>query len=224
MRDILFLAHRIPFPPDRGDKIRSWHLLKALGQLGRVHLACFADDEADAAHLPALREAMGGGARRGACRGPADVGKAAAGARALLEGKPVVADPVRQRGACAPSSIGCWPAAAIGTSSLSPARWRSSSPSGSRQRFVMDFGDVDSAKFGQYADEGAGRCAGSTGARRGCCSPSSAPPRRAPTSATSSARPKRACSGRSTGLARHPRALRTASISTISIRRPISRR
>ena len=54
MSDILFLAHRIPFPPDRGDKIRSWHLLKALGQLARVHLACFADDAADAAHLPAL--------------------------------------------------------------------------------------------------------------------------------------------------------------------------
>ncbi|HMC91508.1 MAG TPA: glycosyl transferase family 1, partial [Allosphingosinicella sp.] len=48
--ETLFLAHRIPFPPDRGDKIRSWHLLKHLATLGRVHLACFADDEADAAH------------------------------------------------------------------------------------------------------------------------------------------------------------------------------
>ena len=27
---ILFLAHRLPFPPDRGDKIRSHHILKAL--------------------------------------------------------------------------------------------------------------------------------------------------------------------------------------------------
>ncbi len=61
MREILFLAHRIPFPPDRGDKIRSFHELKHLAGLGRVHLACFADDEADAAHLAALREALGGG-------------------------------------------------------------------------------------------------------------------------------------------------------------------
>src|SRR3546814_15527540 len=60
MDKILFLAHRIPYPPDRGDKIRSWHMLKHLGGLARVHLACFADDEGDAAHLPALREAMGG--------------------------------------------------------------------------------------------------------------------------------------------------------------------
>ena len=50
MNEILFLAHRIPFPPDRGDKIRSWHLLKHLSRLGRVHLACFADDAAE--HLP----------------------------------------------------------------------------------------------------------------------------------------------------------------------------
>ena len=30
MSQILFLAHRLPFPPDRGDKIRSHHVLKAL--------------------------------------------------------------------------------------------------------------------------------------------------------------------------------------------------
>jgi hypothetical protein len=60
MTEILFLAHRIPFPPDRGDKIRSWNVLKHLGTLGTVHLACFADDDRDAAHLAALRDAMGG--------------------------------------------------------------------------------------------------------------------------------------------------------------------
>ena len=30
MSEILFLSHRIPYPPDKGDKIRSYHLLKAL--------------------------------------------------------------------------------------------------------------------------------------------------------------------------------------------------
>ena len=34
MGDILFLAHRVPYPPDRGDKIRSFYLLKALAKLG----------------------------------------------------------------------------------------------------------------------------------------------------------------------------------------------
>ncbi|MGH6785220.1 MAG: TIGR03087 family PEP-CTERM/XrtA system glycosyltransferase [Novosphingobium sp.] len=46
--EILFLAHRIPFPPDRGDKIRSHHLLQRLAQLAPVHVATFADDEDDA--------------------------------------------------------------------------------------------------------------------------------------------------------------------------------
>lgn len=48
MDEILFLSHRIPFPPDRGDKIRSHHILKALARLAPVHVATFADDEQDA--------------------------------------------------------------------------------------------------------------------------------------------------------------------------------
>ncbi len=49
MGDILFLAHRVPFPPNRGDKIRAHHLLKKLAQLGRVHAGCFAESEEDRA-------------------------------------------------------------------------------------------------------------------------------------------------------------------------------
>jgi len=49
MREILFLAHRIPFPPNRGDKIRSHNLLKRLVQIAPVHVATFAEDDADMA-------------------------------------------------------------------------------------------------------------------------------------------------------------------------------
>jgi len=55
MRDLLFLCHRIPYPPDKGDKIRAYHLIEHLRARFRVHLGCFIDDPADAAHLPALR-------------------------------------------------------------------------------------------------------------------------------------------------------------------------
>ncbi len=48
--EVLFLAHRIPYPPDKGDKIRSWRLLKHLTHRFRVHLACFADDPRDLVH------------------------------------------------------------------------------------------------------------------------------------------------------------------------------
>ena len=46
-REILFISHRMPFPPDRGDKIRSHHVLKRLASLAPVHVATFADDDRD---------------------------------------------------------------------------------------------------------------------------------------------------------------------------------
>lgn len=47
MSEILFLSHRIPFPPDKGDKIRSFHLLKDLASRHTVHLGTFIDDPRD---------------------------------------------------------------------------------------------------------------------------------------------------------------------------------
>ena len=47
MRELLFLTHRLPYPPNKGDKIRSWHMLQYLSRHFRVHLGCFIDDEAD---------------------------------------------------------------------------------------------------------------------------------------------------------------------------------
>jgi hypothetical protein len=41
MRELLFLAHRIPYPPDKGDKIRTFHLLQHLARGYRVHVADF---------------------------------------------------------------------------------------------------------------------------------------------------------------------------------------
>jgi sugar transferase (PEP-CTERM/EpsH1 system associated) len=43
-RSVLFLAHRVPYPPDKGDRIRSFHLLRFLAQRADVHLACLADE------------------------------------------------------------------------------------------------------------------------------------------------------------------------------------
>lgn len=51
----LFLVHRIPYPPDKGDKLRSWRLLNALAAYDRVHLGAFVDDPADMAHAEVLR-------------------------------------------------------------------------------------------------------------------------------------------------------------------------
>ncbi len=52
MENLLLLIHRIPYPPNKGDKIRSYHLLKHLAQHYRVHLATFVDDDDDWQHVP----------------------------------------------------------------------------------------------------------------------------------------------------------------------------
>ncbi len=54
MKDILFLAHRIPYPPDKGDKIRAYNVLRHLAERYRVHLATFIDAPDDVAHIPQL--------------------------------------------------------------------------------------------------------------------------------------------------------------------------
>ncbi|HEV7930053.1 MAG TPA: sugar transferase, partial [Nitrosospira sp.] len=47
MEELLYLVHRFPYPPNKGDKIRSYHLLKHLSQSYRIHLGAFIDDEKD---------------------------------------------------------------------------------------------------------------------------------------------------------------------------------
>lgn len=53
---LLFLAHRLPYPPNKGDKIRSYHLLRFLAERYRVYLGAFIDDPADCVHVDALRQ------------------------------------------------------------------------------------------------------------------------------------------------------------------------
>ena len=51
---LLLLTHRIPYPPNKGDKIRSFHLLEYLSRHYRVHLGTFVDDPADLGYLDSL--------------------------------------------------------------------------------------------------------------------------------------------------------------------------
>lgn len=56
MEALLFLAHRLPYPPNKGDKIRSWHLLRHLALRYRVYLGTFVDDEQDWQHVGAVEK------------------------------------------------------------------------------------------------------------------------------------------------------------------------
>ena len=148
MAEILFLVHRAPWPPDRGDRIRSWHMFEALAKLAPVHVAALADNAEDAA---AAREKMAP-----LCKSlTIDVRKASrpvALAQAVLRGEPVsnhlfrnaalarhVDHLVRQGGISHIVAFSGQMAQYLPTNFDGPV--------------LMDFVDVDSAKFTTYAEQ-----------------------------------------------------------------------
>ena len=51
---LLFLCHRIPYPPDKGEKIRGWHVLRHLAERYRVHVGCLVAEPGEMAHVETL--------------------------------------------------------------------------------------------------------------------------------------------------------------------------
>jgi sugar transferase (PEP-CTERM/EpsH1 system associated) len=60
MANLLYLVHRLPYPPDKGDKVRSFHLLQHLLARHRVFLGTFVDDPQDEVHIETLRAMCAG--------------------------------------------------------------------------------------------------------------------------------------------------------------------
>jgi sugar transferase (PEP-CTERM/EpsH1 system associated) len=53
---VLYLVHRFPYPPDKGDRIRNYHLLSWLARRASVDLACLADEDFDEHSVEALEK------------------------------------------------------------------------------------------------------------------------------------------------------------------------
>jgi sugar transferase (PEP-CTERM/EpsH1 system associated) len=148
MREILFLAHRIPWPADRGDKIRSHHILKRLCEMAPVHVGAFADDERDLGFAKAMDDLVASHhielRRKPQWR---------AGLESLATGQPVsvrsFASPAMQN----------WVDSKLATGRIShifcfSGQMAQYVPAAFDGHFVMDFVDVDSAKFESYSGEG----------------------------------------------------------------------
>jgi sugar transferase (PEP-CTERM/EpsH1 system associated) len=150
MSEILCLAHRMPFPPDRGDKIRSHHVLQRLAELAPVHVATFADDEGDSRHEGALAAVS---ASYRLVRRDAPLGRA--GLAALVSGRPVSLTAFRHRALTrfVAETLRSRPISAIYVFSGQMGQYV---PAGFAGRVVIDFVDVDSAKFAAYAAAGHG--------------------------------------------------------------------
>ncbi|MDD3524093.1 MAG: glycosyltransferase [Candidatus Cloacimonetes bacterium] len=52
---ILFLSSRIPYPPDRGDKVRTLFLLRQLAAMGELHLVSLVDEKQDSEAMAAMK-------------------------------------------------------------------------------------------------------------------------------------------------------------------------
>lgn len=148
MGEILFLAHRIPFLPDRGDKIRSHHLLKALANLAPVHVGCFADTDGDIAHEPLLAEISA--SHRLIHRRKSMV---RAGIEALVVRKPVSLTAFDHMGlhGWVRDTLAANP---IDTIFVFSGQMGQYVPDDFTGRVVIDLCDVDSAKFESYARSG----------------------------------------------------------------------
>jgi len=53
---ILYVAHRIPYPPDKGDKIRSFHQVQYLARRNEIWCAFFVDRPEDMKYVQVLRQ------------------------------------------------------------------------------------------------------------------------------------------------------------------------
>lgn len=55
---VLFLTHRLPYAPNRGDRIRAYHLLRLLAQEHNVDLVSLVHDDEEMSHVDDMRSVV----------------------------------------------------------------------------------------------------------------------------------------------------------------------
>jgi polysaccharide biosynthesis protein PslH len=146
MGNLLYLVHRLPYPPNKGDKVRSYHLLKHLGARHRIFLGTFVDDPDDEVHVDTVRALC------------ADLHVARLHPRmakvrslgALLGGRPLTLDYYRS------AAMSAWVRETLARNQVDAIVVFSSAmaqyaPEDAAVPVLVDFVDVDSAKWTQYA-------------------------------------------------------------------------
>ncbi|MBL8838125.1 MAG: TIGR03087 family PEP-CTERM/XrtA system glycosyltransferase [Alphaproteobacteria bacterium] len=147
MNHAVLIAHRFPYPPDKGDRIRTWNLLTALSRHYVVHVGAFVHEPVSAGHVEAVKAAC-----RGRCHFE-PVNGLVGRARALLG--LATGEPLSVR-FLASSAMRRWvdDIVAAGKPELAVASASTVAPYAARvgaARSVLDLVDVDSDKWRQYA-------------------------------------------------------------------------
>ena len=145
----LLLCHRLPFPPNKGDKIRSHALLRHLAAQGVVHLACFIDATEDLDYREEVRRLAGG---KCLFLPIARTTKWLSAARALLLGEPITTAYFSSQ------KLSRWLRALVASEQLANVVVFGSAMApyvlGDKdlaRRALFDMVDVDSDKWRQYA-------------------------------------------------------------------------
>jgi sugar transferase (PEP-CTERM/EpsH1 system associated) len=145
---LLLLVHRIPFPPNKGDKIRSYHLLKHLAADYQVHLGTFVDDEDDWQHVPTVEKLCA--STHFARLNPLSARVRSLGA--LLANRSLSLDYYQDKGLAGwvERTVRAHGIERILVFSSAMAQYAEGYPNARR---VVDFVDVDSDKWRQYAEK-----------------------------------------------------------------------
>jgi hypothetical protein len=164
MANILYLVHRLPYPPNKGDKVRSYNLFKHLLKQHRVFLGTFIDDpEDESAHCHFARHVYRSPRQPNSPRSLAKIRSL----NGLLTDEPLT---LRYYRDASLKNVGIQHVASS-TKSMSAVIFSSAmaqyvEDNMPRLTTVIDFVDVDSAKWTQYAPQViAGQCPGSIGVK-----------------------------------------------------------
>ncbi len=146
-RNILFLANRLPFPPNKGDKIRTFHEIDHLALSHNVYCACFVDSPDDMAHVRSFQRWC-----KGIIAIPWNRRTAALRAlRGVLAGRTLTESAYRDKAFS--EAISRWSKRisfdAVVSFSTIMAPYALAVPA---RRHVLDMCDVDSAKWLDYAE------------------------------------------------------------------------
>lgn len=149
---ILYLCHRIPYPPNKGDKIRSFNEVRYLAARHEVDLLCLADEPSDLKYRADLEKIC---YRVAVFPLDPTCGKVR-GMISLASGKSISAGYFYHRDmqACCDRWLSerSYDAIVCFSSTMAEYVFRARLPA-ARPRLIMDFCDVDSDKWLQYADE-----------------------------------------------------------------------
>ena len=146
MANLLYLVHRLPFPPNKGDKVRSYHLLRHLVHQHRVHLGTFIDDPDDEQHVDTVRAWCAGFHAARLAPRRARVASLAA----LATGEALTLRYYRDAGLAAwvDRTLAVERIDAVVVFSSSMVQYAEKRPD---LPLLVDFVDVDSAKWSEYA-------------------------------------------------------------------------